>query len=77
MVLDFWVALFLAFYFVFYCRVSWWSLFLRSQLLLSASMASGSPVWDEELSLTNFARRNCVLSAHHGGIHLISEVLSG
>lgn len=52
--LDFWVALFIFvfFYFLIYCTVSWWSLFLRSQLLLSAPMASGSPVWDEELCLT-------------------------
>lgn len=87
MVLDFgwlqfcWVLFFVLLLFLIslfiYCSVSWWSLFLRSQLLLSAPMASDSPVWDEEPSLTNFARWNCVLSAHHGEILLISEVLSG
>lgn len=66
MVLDFgwlqfcWVLFFVLLLFLIslfiYCSVSWWSLFLRSQLLLSAPMASDSPVWDEEPSLTNFAR---------------------
>lgn len=83
MVLDFgWLNFF---FFVIYlltcwasiCSNMWWSLFPWSQLLLSAPVAPGCPVHDEEPSLIDFAGWNSVLSARRGETLLIPEVLSG